>query len=114
MSGFVPLWTSEAGVQKSLRVNGDGSIDVALTQDVGALLDRNKAMANHNDGYSASREMRRVGSIPWGVINQWLAEGFDPFDPDNKHILARKLNDSDFRDLRTAGGHLGVSNGVMR
>lgn len=111
MSGFVPLWTSEAGVEKRLRLNADGSMDIALTQDVGAVLEQNKGMATHNDGYSDSREMRRVASIPAVVAAQWTEEGWYPHDTVK---LAEKLNSSDWMWLRTAPGCVGVSNGVMR
>lgn len=111
MTGFIPLWTTEAGIRKALRTNADGSIDVALTQDVGAILDQNRAMANHNDGYTASREMRRVASIPDAVAVKWREEGWYPHD---KVELAKRLNSSDWAWLRTADGNLGVSNGVMR
>lgn len=111
MTGFVPLWTSEAGVRKSLRVNGDGSMDIALSQDMDALLDHNKASATHNDGYSESRETRRVASIPAVVAAMWTEEGWYPHD---KVKLAQMLNSSDWAWLRTAPGCLGVSNGIMR
>ena len=57
-----------------------------------------------DDGWSPSRELRRVGSTPFGVYLQWLAEGFDALDPNNTAELKRRLNDPDWRWLRTAPG----------
>lgn len=103
------------GVRKDYRHDGNGGIEVRMSQDVAPLLDQNKAMANHNDGYSQSRELRRVASIPAVVRLKWINEdGFDCMDPANQDKLARKLNDPDYAYLRTAEGRLGVSNGVMR
>ena len=85
-------------------------------QDVEAILDRNKAMRTHNDGYVADRSMRRVATIPLIVRNIILNDhGWDPWKP---HLYPEKmaalLNDPDWAFLRTADGRIGVSNGVVR
>ncbi len=102
------------GVRKDYRHDGEGGVIVRTSQDVAPLLDRNKAMANHNDGYSESRELRRVASIPAMVRLKWLEEGWDCLDPNCADKLMRKLNDPDYAYLRTAEGRLGISNGVVR
>lgn len=115
MSDFVPLFTSAAGIRHFMRTNVDGSHTFAASQDTTDIIARNRAMANENDGYTKSREMRRVASIPYVLIQKWLhEEGWDALDPDNTDRLARKLNDPDYAYLRTADGRLGVSDGVMR
>lgn len=115
MADWKPFFRSQAGIDYSMRHNADGTVSFLGQQDVAPLLDRNKAMANHNDGYSPTREMRRVASIPAILINKWRdEEGWDPYDPANAAKLAQKLNDPDYLHLRTAEGRLGVSNGVMR
>lgn len=91
----------------------------ASTQEVAPILEQNKAMANHNDGYTADRTMRRAASIPYIVGLKWLHEEGWWFmdaghDPDVARKLVGKLNSSEYAHLRTAGGHLGLSNGVMR
>lgn len=89
----------------------DGAV-IHSVQDVGAILDRNKAMYTHNDGYSPTRELRRVGFIPNILMEKWKnEEGWDPWDPANAYKIAQKLNDIDYRHLRTAPGHLGVTDG---
>ncbi len=91
----------------------------AATQDVAPILERNKAMATHNDGYSASRELRRVASIPYGIGIKWLNEEGWWFmdadkDPGVAKKLAEKLNSSEYMHLRTSEGRVGVSNGQLR
>ena len=76
-------------------------------------------MANHNDGYTPSRDMRRVASIPAAVRLKWMIEeGWDWMDYHQDEGVARKLaqklNSSEWSHLRTADGNLGVSNGEMR
>jgi hypothetical protein len=79
------------------------------------VIEANKAMATQNDGYSPSRELRRVASIPFILINKWLQEeGWNALDPEHSDRLMRKLNSSEYAYLRTADGQLGMSNGVMR
>lgn len=106
MSRMRDLFTSAGGVNYTIE-DGDrpGESVIIGRQDASALLSENRAMANHNDGYSPSRELRRVARIPLHLIHQWkVEEGWDAFDPDHADRLARKLNDPDYRYLRTAEG----------
>ncbi len=108
MSVSVPLFTSHAGITHHLRWEDDGSLHVDSLADVSDILEANKAMANHNDGYSPTRELRRVASIPlalvWKIRNE---EGWDPLDAGRyQERIKRLLNDSDWRHLRTAPGRL--------
>lgn len=101
-----PLLLSDqpGGVDHYWRDNGDGSGDVVSVQDVGAILDMNKAMANHNDGWSPSKELRRAAFIPNIIRDKWLnEEGWDAYRPDlYGDKLRQKLNDPDWAYLRTA------------
>lgn len=112
------LFRSSAGVDHWMIQDGDKT-RFAATQDVAPFLEWNKAAQNHNDGYSQSRELRRVASIPYAVMIKWLNEegvwAMDADkDPDVATWLARKLNSNEYQYLRTADGQLGVSNGIMR
>ena len=81
---------------------------VKRTTDVEPVLENNKRLATMDDGFSPSREMRRVASIPLHVFENWLkADGLTwhdyyhnmdrrerakyrarkMFDPDNRHFL---------------------------
>lgn len=98
-----PLFTSPSGTEYFFKDNGDGTYEVFSTQENDALLDRNAAMANHNDGWSASRDIRRAASIPMNLIQKWRnEEGWNALDPKHDDKLTAKLNDIDYRKLRTA------------
>lgn len=104
---WLPLWTSPSGVQTFFKDNHDGTYTVWSTQDNDALLDRNKAMATHNDGYSPTRELRRAASIPTLLIQKWQQEeGVNVLRPEGEEFLKRKLNDADYQHLRTAPGRI--------
>lgn len=109
---FIPLLRSSAGVDWYWRddENGPGATVVAA-QEVTSILERNQAMANHNDGYTKSREMARIASIPLTVIYRWMTEhpGFDPFsqDPACQKKLCQLLDDPEWRYLRTSEVILG-------
>lgn len=82
----------------------DGKAIERHTQDVEPILDQNKRLATADDGYSPSRDMRRVASIPNIVVLQWLAEGVDIFDPNDRAEVKRRLNSPEWAHLRTAPG----------
>jgi len=77
-------------------------------QDVEAIVENNKRLQNLNDGYSPSRELKRVGSIPLQVAEKWRIEaglGVEfwqwPKKEQNAFFLKR-LRSSDNRHFRTA------------
>lgn len=114
-AGFKPFYRSSYGIQHYRRANDDGTVSYAAAQDVEPILDLNKSLATENDGWNATRDMRRVASIPVMVIVKLKAEhGIDVFNPDHKDALVKILNDPDYAHLRTAPGRIGFSNGVMR
>lgn len=83
------------------------------TQDCEPILEENKRLQNEGDGYSPSREMRRIGSIPWTLALQWAqAAGLDPIQfcrmPRREQVqfLLRHLRSSDWRHCRTSGGNI--------
>ena len=75
-------------------------------------LQHNKALYNHNDGYSKSRELKRVASIPTIALSVWAKEyngdsnWFGLPKEVQKNILKKKLNSSEFRYFKTAEGNL--------
>jgi len=76
------------------------------------IVDHNKKLYNHNDGYSKSRELKRVASIPTLVLEIWSKEykgnsnWFGLPSDVQKKILKKKLNSSEFKLFRTAAGKL--------
>lgn len=112
------LFTSSAGIRHYMIEDEDGTRFQAVAP-TDHIVERNKAMATHNDGYTADRSMRRVASIPYIIGLRWLNEEGWWFmdaghDPDVAKKLAAKLNDPEWRHLRTAEGRIGVTDGMMR
>ena len=102
-----PLFASSAGVRHYWRHKSGDDYEVVSLQDSAPILERNKTMANANDGYTPSRELRRAASIPLVLVLKWLnEEGWFAFDPACEEKLKAKLNSSDYAYLRTAPGRL--------
>ena len=95
--------------QTNVLFDSSGEIVFRTQQNVAPVLDNNHVLRNHEDrGYTHSKDMRRVASIPVVLIEQWLRDdGLDIYNPDHADRLMKKLNDPDYAYLRTAPGHLG-------
>lgn len=84
-----------------------GMTVISRVQDVEPILEANKQMQTADDGYSPSRELRRVASIPCVVAEQWMKErGINILNPDHMPAIRRLLNDPENLFLRTAPGRL--------
>lgn len=114
--GFKYLHTTRMGTMWFMRDNGLGmEPDYLMVQDTEASLDRNVAMANHNDGWSvdgskSDKLLRRAAHVPFVVMEQWKQElGVDyrSQDPDQQAAVNRLLDDSDWSRLRTAHYRIG-------
>lgn len=81
---------------------------IRYSQDVSSIIKGNIAFQNSgHDGFSESRELRHVASIPNAVYIKWLVEdGIDLFNPNHREAIKRKLNDPDYRHLRTGLGNI--------
>ena len=65
-------------------------------------------MFTHNDGYSKTKELQRIATIPAGVAYKWLnEEGWWYQDPEAKDKFLAKLDDPDWQHLRTGGKRVG-------
>lgn len=91
-------------VQRFIDGGHGDTFHVERLQDVEAILERNKALRNHDDGFNSDRSGRRVASVPMIVWEMWIKEGMDPTNPGE--FLKRKLNDPDFAYLRTSEGRI--------
>ena len=75
-------------------------------------LKHNKELYNLNDGYSKSRELKRVASIPTLALQVWANEyngtknWFALPAEVQKQIMKKKLNSNEFQFFRTASGKL--------
>jgi len=103
-----PFAVEKNGMVRTWHDNDDGTYTIKSSQPVESdILELNKAMYNHNDGYNADRTMQRVGSIPQAVIEEYLARGINLFHPAFESELIKLMDNSDYRFLRTAPGRLG-------
>jgi hypothetical protein len=85
----------------------DGMLVEERTQDVEPYFDANKRYANSHDGYSKSRDLQHVATIPPIIVLKWLEEGFNIYGPHDPKDLERRLNDfTTYGKLRTGAGRL--------
>ena len=115
--GFKHLHSTRMGTHWFMRASSipGGEPDYLVVQDTEATLDRNAAMANHNDGWSvdgskSDKLLRRCATVPFVVMEQWKQElGVDmrSQDPDQQAAVNRLLDSSDFQKLRTAHYRIG-------
>jgi hypothetical protein len=87
------------------RPDTDG-FTIETRQDIDAIIKANKAAQNDgSNGWSPSRELKHVASIPFGVLLLWSSEsGVEMNDPAFGDVVKRKLNDPDMRYFRTGLG----------
>ena len=97
------------GLQKTtyLKDDMDGKIAIKEQVDVTSHLKHNKILTNLNDGYSKSRDLKRVASIPTLALSVWANEyngtnnWFSLPKEVQKQILKKKLNSNEFQYFKT-------------
>jgi hypothetical protein len=93
-------------------VESDGKVTVKRSQDVNPILQKNKRLYTLNDGYSKSKDLKRVASIPTMVLELWAREynGTNNWwqipKSERTKILKLKLNSNEYRYFRTASGRM--------
>ena len=93
-------------------VEADGKLTIKNSQDVDPILQKNKRLYNLNDGYSKSKDLKRVASIPSLVLQLWAKEynGTNNWwripKSERTKILKLKLNSNEYRYFRTASGRM--------
>jgi len=104
-------WNADASKTKYIQ-ESDGKLTINNQQNLNPLLERNKKLYTQNDGYTASRDMRRIASVPPIILQIWTKEynGTNnwwalPKETQQK-IMKTKLNSSDFRYFKTSEGRL--------
>ena len=102
------------GLQQTVYSKDDMEKKIIINEkvNINPHLKHNKALLTYNDGYSKSRDLKRVASIPTIALSVWAKE----YNGDSnwfrlpkevqKNILKKKLNSSEFRYFRTAEGKL--------
>ena len=102
------------GLVKTTYHSDDPNKHVVIERNVDykPIIEHNKKMYTHNDGYSKSRDLKRVASIPTLVLELWTKEyngtgnWFALSKEEQQKILKKKLNSSEFQYFRTAPGRL--------
>lgn len=108
---FFDLGTNADGSKEEVAFDWDNSRAVFRTrhvaENINAVLDLNKEFSAYSDGYTPSRELQHVASIPMSVIGQWIEKyGVDPTARGNEALLSRLLNDPEWMYLRTGRGRV--------
>ena len=104
----------QEGLIKTTYHSDDMNIQVVVERNVNdkPIINHNKTMFTHNDGYSKSKDLKRVASIPTLVLELWTKEynGSNNWcalkKEEQQRILKKKLNSNEFQYFRTAPGKL--------
>ncbi len=87
--------------------DSDGSFTVQRVQDVEPILEMNKALQNWQQ---KTTSFRHIGSVPNVILEKWITEEGAPVlsmsGHEFKQFIRRKLNDPDYRWLKTTDGRL--------
>ena len=103
--GMVLRDPDPGGVTLEIERHEGRQVVTRHVQDVEPILEDNRARATSGDGYSASREIREIGSIPMVLALELAAQGKIDLFGDTDFKLVRKLmNDPDYRHLRSSPG----------
>ena len=102
------------GLQKTTYINDEMDKKIAVKEEVNINphLQHNKQLLNLNDGYSKSRDLKRIASIPTIALSVWANEyngtsnWFGLPKDIQKKILKQKLNSNEFKYFRTAEGKI--------
>ena len=98
------LLTSSHGIDTYAHMDElTGDLTIENVFDAQPILDANRAASNDGTGgWTPSRQMRRVASVPLVLLHLWDSMGISP-TKDRKEFL-RRLNDSELSGFRTDGG----------
>jgi len=106
---FRPLGIDGNGIKEEVAFEDDRMVwrYVFDSAPENAILERNKQFDSYTDGYTPSRDLQHVASIPMSVIALWIERfGVDPTARGNEKLLARLLNDPEWREVRTGPGRV--------
>lgn len=97
-----------SGERELFHADGD-KFTIQTQADVEPILEANKRERNSgHDGFSPSREMKKLASVPNAVIALWKERyGVDVFNRDHTQAVRRLLDDPEWAYLRTSPGNVG-------
>jgi hypothetical protein len=84
-----------------------GRIVVCRSQDVTPYLEANKRKRNDFQSRRGSA-LREVADIPNVIVEQWMKEGVNVFDPNCDKEVQRRLNSNEYAFLRTSPGKVAI------
>lgn len=100
-------------ISTKMKLLTNGSLLITRTQDVDAIIERNKQDQNDSsfrNGYSQSGDMKHVARIPLIMLEKWAQEAGIPmskvYSKEMGEIVRRKLNDPDNKFMRTGLGQI--------
>lgn len=92
-------------VSTTIHTNDDGSsLTVQRTQDVEPYLEENKAAYAETPSwrkFDNKHAFHKVASIPLIVAEQWMKEGINVFDKNDRPKIIARLNSPEYSYLRT-------------
>ena len=104
-------WNADATKTRYIQ-ESDGKLTVHNQQNLNPLMERNKKLYTLNDGYTPSKDMKRIASVPPIMLQIWTKEYNGtrnwwalPKDTQKK-IMRTKLNSNEFRYFKTSEGSL--------
>ena len=83
-----------------------GDIVLESVQDVSPILKANQEEFKSGDGYTPSRDLKKVASIPLIEVHKLLQQGIDIYNADDWSKIAAKLDDPDWLKFRTSPGKI--------
>lgn len=88
-------------------VPADNKIVIERFQEVDPILAANRAeLLSGHDGYTPSRDLRKVASIPLIIVEQLYQRGINIFDPNDWPKVAGLLDSPEWQAFRTAPGRI--------
>ena len=102
------------GLKQTTFIGDEMEKKIAIVEklNIDPHLKHNKELSNLNDGYSPSRELKRVASIPILALQIWAEEETGdnnwfrlPKETQTK-ILKKKLNSNEYQYFKTAPGNI--------
>ena len=104
-------WNADATKTRYIQ-ESDGKLTIHNQQNLSPLMERNKKLYTLNDGYTPSKDMKRIASVPPIILQIWSKEYNGTRNwwalpkETQKKIMRTKLNSSEFKYFRTSEGSL--------
>ena len=95
--------TNANGIDTYAHLDNDGRLIIENQFDAEPILEQAKAESNDGSGgWTPSRNMRKVATVPLALLELWRSMGITPQSDPKK--FKQLLNDAELRGFRTDGG----------